>query len=160
MDLYSDVGNDPMNRSDPTGTEGVLPGPIPLPIPPTPADIEKSKEIARKIEAELKGAWEGAKNLGNILLDGAKQLVFNEQAPQGAGEPVAEPERERTPSTDPGNFEPVKGSKGKKDTDTGEIWEKDKLHKDHWEVYGNKRDYEKGKRDRDVWDDGRPKRKF
>jgi hypothetical protein len=79
---------------------------------------------------------------------------------EAAGANEAEPEREKTPSTDPDNFEPVRGTKGKKDKETGEIWEKDRLHKDHREVYGDKRDYEKGKRDRDVWDDGRPKRKF
>ena len=49
---------------------------------------------------------------------------------------------------------------GKKNKETGEIWEKDKLHKDHWEVYRDKRDCEMGKRSRDVWDDGPPKRNF
>jgi hypothetical protein len=73
---------------------------------------------------------------------------------------MCEPERERTPNTDSSDFEPVRGTSGKRNKKTGEIWEKDKLHKDHWEVYGNGRDYEKGRRDRDVWDDGRPKRKF
>ncbi|WP_143694914.1 RHS repeat domain-containing protein, partial [Variovorax sp. JS1663] len=70
------------------------------------------------------------------------------------------PDLEKTPTTHPDDFEPVKGSKGKRNLETGEIWEKDQLHRDHWEVYGDKRAYEKGKRDRDVWADGRPKRKF
>lgn len=38
--------------------------------------------------------------------------------------------------------------------------EKDKLHKDHYEVYKNLKNYEKGVRDRSVWLDGRPKGKF
>jgi hypothetical protein len=65
-----------------------------------------------------------------------------------------------TPDTHPEQFEPVKGKKGKKNKETGEIFEKDQLHKDHYEVYKNKKNYEKGVRDRDVWLDGRSKRKF
>ncbi|MGI8770700.1 MAG: RHS repeat-associated core domain-containing protein [Acidobacteriaceae bacterium] len=65
-----------------------------------------------------------------------------------------------TPTTAPGNFEPVKGTPAKKNTQTGEIWEKDRLHKDHYEVYKNKKSFEKGNRDRSVWADGRPKQKF
>lgn len=64
---------------------------------------------------------------------------------------------EPTPTTNPGIFEPVKGTPGKRDKITGEIWEKDKLHKNHFEVYKNLKDYQKGKRDRSVWEDGRPK---
>jgi RHS repeat-associated protein len=59
-------------------------------------------------------------------------------------------------------FQPVRGTKGKKDQETGEIWVKDLSRHggDHYEVYGNSKDFEKGRRDRDVWADGRPKRKF
>jgi hypothetical protein len=64
---------------------------------------------------------------------------------------------EHTPDTHPEEFNPVRGSRGKKNTKTGEIWEKDMLHRDHYEVYKNKKNYEKGVRDRDVWADGRPK---
>jgi hypothetical protein len=68
--------------------------------------------------------------------------------------------REATPKTHPDNFEPVKGTPGKRDSQTGEIWVKDKLHKDHYEVYKNKRDFDKGKRTRSVWEDGRAKETF
>ena len=68
--------------------------------------------------------------------------------------------KEVTPTTNSDNFDPVRGTRGKKDKDSGEIWEKDKLHNDHYEVYKNKKDYDKGKRDRDVLEDGRPKRQF
>jgi RHS repeat-associated protein len=70
------------------------------------------------------------------------------------------PDLEKTPTTNPEDFDPVKGTKAKKDKESGEVWEHDQLHKDHWEVYRNKKDWEKGRRDRDVWDDGRPKRTF
>ena len=70
------------------------------------------------------------------------------------------PKTEATPTTHPDNFKPVKGTKAKKNPDTGEVWEKDKLHKDHYEVYKNRKQFDKGVRDRDVWEDGRPKRFF
>ncbi len=67
---------------------------------------------------------------------------------------------EATPSTTPSNFENIKGTPAKRNKYTGEIWVLDRLHKDHWEVYKNKKDYDKGKRNRAVWNDGRLKRKF
>jgi hypothetical protein len=54
----------------------------------------------------------------------------------------------------------VRGSPAKRHKSTGEIWELDRLHKDHYEVYKNKKDWEKGKRNRSVWDDGRLKECF
>ena len=75
------------------------------------------------------------------------------------GTAAGEEAREATPATDPDRFKPVRGRSGKVDAETGEIWEKDKLHKDHYEVYKNQKDYDKGRRDRDVWSDGRPKGK-
>jgi hypothetical protein len=65
-----------------------------------------------------------------------------------------------TPTTHPNDFEPVKGTKAKRHKTTGEIWYPDLFHGDHWEVYKNKKDFEKGKRDRAVWNDGRLKQKF
>ena len=67
---------------------------------------------------------------------------------------------EPTPETSPEDFEPVKGSKAKCNISTGEIWERDLLHRDHCEVYKDKKKWEKGERDRAVWSDGRLKEKF
>ena len=74
-----------------------------------------------------------------------------------AGDGSVDGAREKTPGTDPDRFRPVRGRSGKVDSETGEVWEKDKLRKDHYEVYKNQKDYEKGVRVRDVWADGRPK---
>jgi hypothetical protein len=95
------------------------------------------------------------------LKEGARALsvMLSEGADKSAGDTPA-PDREQTPTTNPENFDRIKGTKAKIDKETGEVWEHDQLHKDHWEVYDNKKDWEKGRRDRDVWDDGRPKRKF
>ena len=65
---------------------------------------------------------------------------------------------EPTPSTHPDKFEPFRGASRNKESE--EIWERDKLHKNHWEVYRSKKDWENGARDRAVWDDGRLKQKF
>ena len=67
---------------------------------------------------------------------------------------------EPTPDTAPDEFEPVKGSKAKRNKHTGEFWEKDLLHRDHWEVYKNRKKWESGQRDRAVWNDGRLKEQF
>jgi hypothetical protein len=69
-------------------------------------------------------------------------------------------DREETPTTNPEKFKNVRGRPGKENTDTGEVWEKDKLHKDHYEVYRDRNAYNRGTRDRDVWSDGRSKRTF
>ncbi len=65
-----------------------------------------------------------------------------------------------TPTTHPNDFENIRNSKAKRHVQTGEIWEPDLLHKDHWEVYKNQKNWEKGKRDRAIWNDGRHKEKF
>ncbi|MDD9951828.1 MAG: hypothetical protein OXT67_09710, partial [Zetaproteobacteria bacterium] len=82
------------------------------------------------------------------------QLLLKKEAEPGQGEKAA------TPSYHPDRFESVRGSRAKIDKQTGEVWERDMLHKDHWEVYKNKKHWEKGKRDRAVWDDGRLKQRF
>jgi len=64
---------------------------------------------------------------------------------------------EHTPLTHPDEFEPVRGSSARRHEATGEIWELDRLHRDHYEVYKNKKQWENGNRTRDVWSDGRPK---
>jgi hypothetical protein len=69
-------------------------------------------------------------------------------------------DQEPTPTTHPDDFDRVRGTPAKVNPDTGEIWDPDKLHKDHWEVYDNKKDYENGDRDRAVYNDGRLKQKF
>jgi hypothetical protein len=67
---------------------------------------------------------------------------------------------EETPDTTPGSFDPVRGRRARRRRDTGEIWQLDLLHNDHWEVYKTPRDFDRGRRDRAVWIDGRLKEKF
>ncbi|MBJ7534907.1 hypothetical protein JDN40_12395 [Rhodomicrobium vannielii ATCC 17100] len=67
---------------------------------------------------------------------------------------------EHTPENNPEKFEPVRGASAKRNKETGEFWQKDRLHNDHYEVYKNRNNYEKAIRDRAVWSDGRLKKKF
>ena len=67
---------------------------------------------------------------------------------------------EHTPRTRPEMFEPLRGRRARRDRETGEVWQADLLHGDHWEVYKTVRDFERGNRDRAVWSDGRLKEKF
>lgn len=67
---------------------------------------------------------------------------------------------ENTPDTRPDAFEPVRGRRARRNRETGEVWQADLLHGDHWEVYKTVRDFERGNRDRAVWSDGRLKERF
>lgn len=65
-----------------------------------------------------------------------------------------------TPDTRSDLFESVRGRRARRHRETGEIWQADLLHGDHWEVYKTLRDFERGTRDRAVWSDGRRKETF
>ena len=67
---------------------------------------------------------------------------------------------EHTPDTRPDLFEPVRGRRARRSRETGEVWQADLLHGDHWELYKTVRDFERGNRDRAVWSDGRLKERF
>ncbi len=67
---------------------------------------------------------------------------------------------EHTPDTRPDLFEPVRGRRARRSRETGEVWQADLLHGDHWEVYKTVRDFERGNRERAVWSDGRHKERF
>lgn len=166
INLYAYVTNDPINGRDPMGRQArmvvPLPRPLPFPVPaPPPPTPEQVKEEVTEV---LVTAHKLGKALSFIMtpftaatFEWAKGALFNEST---TNEETPEGELEETPETNPESFETVKGTKGKKHKVTGEIYERDMLHKDHYEVYKNRRDYERGARDRDVWSDGRPKRKF
>jgi len=62
--------------------------------------------------------------------------------------------KKETPKTDKYKFKSINGRKGKQHVDSGEIFEKDPFHKDHYEVYKNLKDYEKSKRYYSTWLDG------
>jgi hypothetical protein len=67
---------------------------------------------------------------------------------------------EATPDLNPEFFVPVHGRRARRHRETGEIWQMDLLHGDHWEVYKTLKDFESGSRDRSVWSDGRLKDAF
>jgi hypothetical protein len=67
---------------------------------------------------------------------------------------------EATPDTEPHRFVAVRGRRARRHVPSGEIWQKDLLHGDHWEVYKSVQDFERGRRHRAVWWDGRLKEQF
>jgi hypothetical protein len=61
-----------------------------------------------------------------------------------------------TPKSNPEKFRPIRGTSAKINTETGEVFVKDKSGHggEHYEVYRDVRDYEKGIRAYQVWADG------
>ncbi|MRD46978.1 hypothetical protein GHT07_06795, partial [Caenimonas koreensis DSM 17982] len=149
------VGNAPLTNADPSGLQALMPVPGPGGLP-IPAPIPTPNSSPRPIDPTEPGrlTYTPGINLPDLVLPPFISV------PLHIVQMLCEPDRENTPTTNPDDFEFIRGASGKRNKKTGEIWEKDKLHKDHWEVYGDRKDYEKGRRNRDVWDDGRPKRKF
>jgi hypothetical protein len=49
---------------------------------------------------------------------------------------------EDTPDLRPDLFRPVHGRRARRQLETGEIWQVDLLHGDHWEVYKTLKDFE------------------
>jgi hypothetical protein len=67
---------------------------------------------------------------------------------------------EDTPDVRPELFGPVRGRRARRQRVTGEIWQLDVLHGDHWGVYKTWKEFERAARDRSVWSDGRFKEKL
>jgi len=162
--LYSYAGSDPINSFDPDGTLVIT---VPLPVSP-PAIIVAAPGASfaafstviptiGSIVAFYGGYWAGTW-LDEHFVAPAWQNgsywsnIRNTFAPTASNEP--------TPSTHPDQFSPVRGTPAKENDETGEIWERDMKHKDHWEVYKNRKKYQNSKRCRSVWDDGRLKERF
>jgi hypothetical protein len=98
------------------------------------------------------------------MTNAAIHLSQNEN-PQGGS---ASGSGEHTPTTHPDEFDRVRGtSDAKVNKKTGEVWVRDRLHKDEWEVYRTRRDFERqrehvggDRRHRAVRDDGTVKEIF
>ncbi len=107
------------------------------------------------------GAGAGAAGAAGVGADTDTGTTTSDPTPPqcgpGGGGDGDNTDLEHTPKTHPEEFGPVRGSPAKINLATGEIWEFDRLHKDHYEVYKNKKMYEKGKRKRSIWEDGRSK---
>jgi RHS repeat-associated protein len=108
-------------------------------------------------EIIMGGLGEAASGLGNA----AGALAFGLLAPTPTGPADILPsncppsQREATPDN-PGDqtFVPLRGQPCKVNQATGEVWCKDKLHGDHWEVYLTRRAWQRGTRSRAVWNNG------
>ena len=110
---------------------------------PATKPLSPGEQIIDGVGSLVNGAYEGAKTLINTPGKAWENFQNNVFGGPISSENSADNEganRAQTPATHPENFDPVKGTSGKRDKETGEIWEKDKLHKDHYEVYKNKKD--------------------
>ncbi|MBU2569647.1 MAG: hypothetical protein KJ725_06325 [Gammaproteobacteria bacterium] len=170
LNLYAYVGNDPLNFVDPSGEIGKALRTSALLAETGQNELtnylkqnftsEESIGIASFLSPDAQGFRDAANaydrgDYSGVAYGVAGAIIWNKVK-------KIEKALEKTPKTNPELFKNVKGCKGKCNKETGEIWEKDLLHKEqpHYEVYKNKKNYEKGKRDRAIWEDGRLKEEF
>ena len=183
LNLYAYVGNDPSNGTDPSGMIQERPSTtIPSEDDPDPCDEDPTCSIVD--EVIVNGTppptsapprpglyytigvqwWHAQSSNGRTFPLPIPQpfIVFNHvpSSPGNGGDGNNTPSREQTPTTNPEAFEPVRGTNARRHRETHEIWSFDRLHRNHYEVYSNRRDFENGVRDRSVWGDGRLKETF
>lgn len=108
----------------------------------------------------LSGEWAVQASSSEEAQRATSQSAANNASASGATPPDngsnnEDDKKYKTPETERSDFDKVKGTKAYRHKESGQIWEKDQLHKDHWEVYKDKSAYEKGRRSFDVWNDGR-----
>ena len=168
LNIYTYVGNDPFNWSDPSGlssTDEMVGG-------------AGSAAMAAGAMARITPGMVGAATnimamlllAANISGDSGPNTDSDDDTdtadppppgckPGGGGNNDGDSDLEPTPKTNPEKFGPVRGSPGKVNLLTGEIWVFDMLHKNHYEVYKSLNEFRKRRstRTRSVWDDGRYK---
>jgi RHS repeat-associated protein len=96
---------------------------------------------------------------GVAVIANSSVHLAQDSNPKSGGD-SSKPKTEATPTTNKDAFSGIRGRDAKVNKSTGEVWVKDRFHKNHWEVYKNQKDFEKGERVRSVWEDGRLKEKF
>jgi RHS repeat-associated protein len=152
INTYGFVGGNPLGSVDPLGLQATapvaVPGPGPLTIPEvgiwgTPANDEFVDAV--------NGLLGGAPSSADIVCF-LNPLLCPRMMNEGGD---ANGDTCPTPETHPDDFVKLKGGQGYRDRD-GNLWNKDRLHKDHWDVSdrrGNKvREIDFG--GRQIWPGG------
>ncbi|MFL9951612.1 RHS repeat-associated core domain-containing protein [Paraburkholderia agricolaris] len=136
---YAYVGGNPVSYSDPSGLQ--VPFPY-TPVPPPPGAGSNTPSWGSP-------PW-GAQGASDWIRDTVGGIFSN----GGADDPVVYP---NNPQEASGNFEPIRGTRGKKCLDDGSVWEKDTSSHggDQWKRWKNEKDWSKGRTPNSIWPDGR-----
>ena len=174
MNLYAYVGNNPMNRVDPTGLSAaqarVIKGVL---LAGGTAEVlgeqfwKFSEAIAggaQWLRASPVGVGLGLLTFPNSVADGTltgNGRVFNEGADSAVPKPTPEAPYPNNP--DNSDFDRINGGKGaRQNPEDGSVWERDKSQHgsrdgdgDQWKRWPDKRSWEKGEKPSSIWPDGR-----
>ncbi len=149
---YVYTSNNPVNLVDPYGLQLVL-------VNPGGGSFNNKIEYYTQTGniSGLRDLYELLKAIGDTAKAVQALDALNSLQASSSDDSTECSNGEATPKTNPSDFDPWR--KVKKNKKTGEIWEKDLSRHggDHYEVYKNKKMYEKGIRDRSVWKNGKLK---
>ena len=149
MNLYGFAGGDPVTYSDPFGlcpVVGFLGGPV--------LAAGTGVWCAAELLTIGAAAWLGTRNLAHALRN--EEADSDNSAAKGTGQDAEE--RHALPGEGEG-WTKLRGAQGWRDAE-GRAWNKDKKHKDHWDVSDRKgkKVQEVDFEGRQIWPDG-PKNK-
>jgi len=150
IDTYLYADGNPLSRADRFGLQSSIPIPAPGPIVVPPVAIPGTPANDQFVDA-VNGLLGGAPSTVDIVCF-LNPLLCPRMMSEGGNE---NGDTCPTPETHPDDFVKLKGGQGYRDRD-GNLWNKDKLHKDHWDVSdrrGNKvREIDFG--GRQIWPGG------
>ena len=124
--------------------------------------------LAPKLEGLLRSVWDESYSRG-----GRPALPRDPYNPDNVGNRVPDPQYPDavrtgpdflpvpTPTSNPKDFTKLPGDQGWRNNETGDIWKKDNLHKDHWDISDPRTDNKVKEIDffgREIWPNG-PKNK-